>query len=885
MSKKEYYDIENQEWLESLEYLIQNEEPDRVREILALLQNKAHKEGIVFRCPGNTPYINSISPRKESPFPGSQEIERRIKSLVRWNAMAMVVRANLESEGIGGHISTYASSAALLEVGFNHFFKGGDKDEPADIIYFQGHASPGIYARSFLEGRLNETQLHNFRQELRKEGGLPSYPHPRLMPDYWQFPTVSMGLGPLMAIYQARFNMYLEDRGLKEKTNQKVWAFLGDGEMDEPESLGAITVASREKLDNLIFVVNCNLQRLDGPVRGTGKIIQELEATFKGAKWKVIKVIWGSDWDPLIAQDESGELLKAMEETPDGQFQKYVVSSGDYIRKDFFGRSEKLLKMVENYSDEQLEKLNRGGHDPKKIYNAYKQAVNYKGAPVVILAQTIKGYGLGEAGEGRNITHQQKKLNEQELLHFRSRFGIPLSDEEAKKAPFFRPDENSEEMQYLKKKREELGGYLPKRNSKADPIDLPDDKVYKELLEGSGERELATTMSIVQLMSKIMADKKVGKLVVPIVPDESRTFGMDALFRKFGIYSHVDQNYEPVDKDSLLYYKEATDGAILEEGITEAGCMSSFIAAGTSYSTHKKNMIPMFIYYSMFGFQRIGDLIWAAADMRTRGFLIGGTAGRTTLAGEGLQHQDGHSHLIAMSVPGVKAYDPAFAYEVAVIVKDGMQKMFVDQQDLMYYITVINEKYKMPKMPDGVEEGILKGMYKFRKSEKKKGEKVHLFGSGAILNEALRAAEMLEKDYNVVVDVWSVTSYKELYENARETDRWNRLNPDKENRKTYIEECLDGDEGLCLAAHDYMKAIPMTVCRWFPGVLTVLGTDGFGRSDNRRALRDYFEVDDRQIAYATVHSLYSQGRLDKKDVMKAHKDFKINSDKPNSTEI
>jgi len=705
------------------------------------------------------------------------------------------------------------------------------------------------------------------------------------MPDYWQFPTVSMGLGPLMAIYQARFNMYLEDRGLKEKTNQKIWAFLGDGEMDEPESLGAITVASREKLDNLIFVVNCNLQRLDGPVRGTGKIIQELEAAFKGAKWKVIKVIWGSDWDPLIAKDDSGELLKAMEETPDGQFQKYVVSSGDYIRKDFFGRSEKLLKLVENYSDEQLEKLNRGGHDPKKIYNAYNQAVNYKGAPVVILAQTIKGYGLGEAGEGRNITHQQKKLNEQELLHFRSRFGIPLSDEQAKKAPFFRPDEDSEEIQYLKKKRKELGGYLPKRNHKADSIDLPDDKVYKELLESSGEREVATTMSIVQLMSKIMADKKMGKLVVPIVPDESRTFGMDALFRKFGIYSHVDQNYEPVDKDSLLYYKEATDGAILEEGITEAGCMSSFIAAGTSYSTHQKNMIPMFIYYSMFGFQRIGDLIWAASDMRTRGFLIGGTAGRTTLAGEGLQHQDGHSHLIAMSVPGVKAYDPAFAYEVAVIVKDGLQKMFVDQQDLMYYITVINEKYKMPKMPDGVEEGILKGMYKFRKSEKKKGEKVHLFGSGAILNEALRAAEMLEKDFNVVADVWSVTSYKELYENARETDRWNRLNPDKKNRKTYIEECLDGDEGLCLAAHDYMKAIPMTICRWFPGVLTVLGTDGFGRSDNRRALRDYFEVDDKHIAYAAVHSLYSQGLLDKKDVTKAHKDFKINSDKPNSTEI
>jgi pyruvate dehydrogenase E1 component len=887
MSKKEkeYYDVENQEWLDSLNYLIQNEEPQRVRDILALLQNRAHKEGIVFRCPGNTPYINSISPRKEVPYPGSREIERRIKSLIRWNAMAMVVRANLESEGIGGHISTYASSATLLEVAFNHFFRGGESGEPADIIYFQGHASPGIYARSFLEGRLSERDLHNFRQELRKDGGLTSYPHPRLMPDYWRFPTVSMGLGPLMAIYQARFNKYLEDRGLKEKTNQKIWAFMGDGEMDEPESLGAITVASREKLDNLIFVVNCNLQRLDGPVRGNGKIIQELEAAFKGARWKVFKVIWGSDWDPLIAQDDSGDLLKVMEETPDGQFQKYVVSSGEYIRKDFFGRSEKLLKLVENYSDEQLEKLNRGGHDPRKVYNAYNAAINYTGGPVVILAQTIKGYGLGEAGEGRNITHQQKKLNEDELMSFRSRFGISLSDEEARKAPFFRPDENSEEIQYLLKRRKELGGFLPKRNKEAPPITLPDDKIYIELIEGSGDRELATTMSMVNLMAKMMADKNMGKLVVPIVPDESRTFGMDALFRKFGIYSHVGQNYEPVDKDSLLYYKEATDGAILEEGITEAGCMSSFIAAGTSYSTHKINMIPMFIYYSMFGFQRIGDLVWAAADARTRGFMIGGTSGRTTLAGEGLQHQDGHSHLIAMSVPSVKAYDPAFAYELAVIVKDGMKRMFVDQEDLIYYITVLNEKYKMPAMPKGVEDGILKGMYRFKKSSKKKGEKVHLFGSGAILNENIRAAEALEKDYDLSVDVWSVTSYKELYENANETERWNRLNPEKPPRKNYIQECMEGEEGLCLAAHDYMKAIPLTVCKWFPGNLTALGTDGFGRSDNRRALRDYFEVDDRHIAYAAIHSLFSQGKLDKKVVLKAKKDFNINSNKPNPTDI
>jgi len=885
MNKKDYHQIENQEWLDSLEYVIQNNDPERVSEILSLLQTKAHKAGIPFRCPGNTPYINTIPAEKESPYPGSTEIERRIKSIIRWNAMAMVVRANLESEGIGGHISTYASLATLLEVGFNHFFRGGDSDTPPDLIYFQGHGSPGVYARSFVEGRLSEKDLHNFRRELDKKGGLPSYPHPRLMSDYWKFPTVSMGLGPLMAIYQARFHKYLEDRGLKEKNGEKIWAFIGDGEMDEPEALGAITVASREKLNNLIFVVNCNLQRLDGPVRGTGKIIQELEAAFKGARWEVIKVIWGKDWDPLIAQDDTGELVKAMDEIPDGQVQRYTTESGDYIRKNFFGKSEKLLKMVENYSDEQLEKLNRGGHDPQKVFNAYKAAVSHDEGPVVILAQTIKGYGLGEAGEGRNITHQQKKLNEQELLHFRSRFGIPLSDEEAKKAPFFKPPEESEEMQYLKKRREELGGYLPRRNSEAKPVTLPENNIYDELLEGSGDREVATTMSVVGLMGKLMGDKNIGKRIVPIVPDESRTFGMDALFRKFGIYSHFGQNYEPVDKESLLYYREATDGAILEEGITEAGCISSFIAAGTSYSVHKINMFPMFIFYSMFGFQRIGDLIWAAADARTRGFLIGGTSGRTTLPGEGLQHQDGQSHLFAMSIPSVKAYDPAYAYELAVIVREGIKKMFVEQEDLIYYITVLNEKYKMPKMPEGVEDGILKGMYRLKKSRKRKGEKVHLFGSGAILNESLKAAEMLEKDYGVIVDVWSVTSYKELYDNARETDRWNRLNPEKKARKTYIEECMEGEEGLCLAAHDYVKAIPMTVCRWFPGILTVLGTDGFGRSDNRKELRNYFEIDDRHIAWAALYSLYTEGKIDKNTLIKAKKDFKIDHNKPNPTEI
>ncbi|MCF8350493.1 MAG: pyruvate dehydrogenase (acetyl-transferring), homodimeric type, partial [Bacteroidales bacterium] len=645
------------------------------------------------------------------------------------------------------------------------------------------------------------------------------------------------------------------------------------------------TVASREELDNLIFVINCNLQRLDGPVRGNGKVIQELEAAYKGAGWNVIKVIWGDDWDPLLQKDKDGHLVRIMEETPDGQYQKYVASSGDYIRNDFFGKSKQTKKLVENYSDEQLEKLRRGGHDPQKVFNAYKKAMQSNGKPTVILAKTIKGYGLGEAGEGRNITHQQKKLNEKELLYFRDRFGIPLSDEDAMKAPFYKPPDDSEEIKYLKKRREEMGGYLPKRREIADPLEAPDDKVYKELLEGSGDRDFATTMAIVSLLGKLLGDKKVGKHIVPIVPDESRTFGMDALFRKVGIYSHTGQNYEPVDKDSLLYYKEATDGAILEEGITEAGCMSSFIAAGTSYSSHSVGMIPFFIFYSMFGFQRVGDLIWAAADARARGFLVGGTSGRTTLAGEGLQHTDGHSHLNAMAIPHLKAYDPAYAYEVAVIIKEGIRRMFVEQEDLMYYITVLNEKYKMPKMPGNVEDGILKGMYRYRKSRKRSGEKVHLMGSGAILNEALRAAEILEKDYGLIADVWSVTSYKELYDNARETERWNRMHSDKEAKKTYIEECFENDEARCIAAHDYVKAIPMTVCRWFPGILTVLGTDGFGRSDNRRAMRDHFEVDDRHIAFAALHSLYLDGKVQKKTINKAVKELKIDKNKENPTEI
>ncbi|MBR9997635.1 MAG: pyruvate dehydrogenase (acetyl-transferring), homodimeric type, partial [Cyclobacteriaceae bacterium] len=802
--------------------------------------------------------------------------------IVRWNAMAMVVRANRESEGIGGHISTYASAATLFEVGFNHFFKGPGKDGLADMVYFQGHASPGVYARSFLEGRLEEKDLKNFRQELREGGGLPSYPHPRLMPAYWQFPTVSMGLSPIMAIYQARFNRYLEDNGLIERSGRKVWAFLGDGEMDEPESLGAINLASRENLDNLVFVINCNLQRLDGPVRGNGQIIQELETAFKGARWNVIKVIWGSDWDSLIEKDSDGILVGRLNELVDGQYQKYAVSDGSYIRKDLFGVDDRLLKMVENYSDEQLKKMRRGGHDPKKVYNAYQRAVNHQGSPSVILAQTIKGYGLGEAGEGRNVTHQQKKLNEQELKEFRNRFGIPISDEEIEKAPFYRPDGDAEEIKYLKKQRDRLGGYLPVRDQKRSrPVKLADDKIWDEFFKGSGDREVATTMVIVQLLSKLLNDKHVGKLVVPIVPDESRTFGMDALFRKVGIYSHVGQLYEPVDRESLLYYKEARDGAILEEGISEAGCMSSFIAAGTAGVSHGVNTIPFFIFYSMFGFQRVGDLIWAAADMRAKGFLIGGTSGRTTLPGEGLQHADGHSHLLALKVPTIKAYDPAFAYEVAVIIRDGLKRMYMNDEDLMYYITVMNEKYIMPELPENVEEGILKGIYRVRKTGKKQtGNKVHLLGSGAILLESIRAAEILEDRFDVPADVWSVTSYKELYYDAIDTER-NNIRKNK-SEKNYLQQCFSGEKGdVFVSASDYVKALPLTIGKYIPGDFYVLGTDGFGRSDNRKALRDFFEVDAENIAFTAIAGLVKNKKLDKKELDKASREFKINSDKKN----
>lgn len=878
---KKTEELETSEWLYSLDYVLQNSGPERVVELLQQLQIRAHKSGVHVPFSANTPYINTISKEKQPPFPGDREIERRIKSLIRWLAMAMVVKANKQEGSVGGHISTYASAATLYEIGFNHFFRGRGDGYDGDQIYFQGHASPGIYARAYLEGRITKEQLINFRRDLKPEGGLTSYPHPFLMPNFWEFPTVSMGLGPLMAIYQARFNRYLEDRGLK-KTGGHVWAFLGDGETDEPETLGAITLASREKLDNLIFVINCNLQRLDGPVRGNGKIIQELEAIFRGAGWHVIKVIWGEDWESLLDKDVDGKLVKRMGEVVDGEYQKYSVEGGAYIRKNFFGKDPDLLKMVEKMTDEQLFKMKRGGHDPEKVYAAYKEAVDYTGKPTVILAKTIKGYGLGEAGEGKNVTHQQKKLNEEEMREFRSRFGIPIADDDILSDPFYKPDEDSHEIKYLKERRKQLGGYVPSRRTDIRPIKAPPESLFEEFYKGTEGREVSTTMVFVRILAKLLKDKELGKLVVPIVPDEARTFGMEALFRQVGIYSHAGQLYEPVDKDSLLYYKEAKDGQILEEGINEAGSMSSFIAAGTAYLSHGINMIPFFIYYSMFGLQRVGDLVWAAGDIGARGFMLGGTAGRTTLNGEGLQHQDGHSHLLAYPVPNLVTYDPAFAYELAVIIREGIKRMYEDQENVFYYITLMNENYAMPEMPKGAKEGILKGMYKFKASDKKSAKlKAQLFGSGTILNEVIKAAKILEDDYRVACDVWSVTSYKELRRDALEVERWNFLNPTSKPKATYIEKMLAKEDGVLVATSDYVKALPDSVSKWFPSRLYSLGTDGFGRSETREVLRDFFEVDAKHIVFATLTALFKEEKIKDKDLDKAAKELGINPNKRN----
>jgi pyruvate dehydrogenase E1 component len=874
--------VETQEWLESLAEVLNRAGPARVSQLISSLDKYAYNLGVRLPYTRITPYVNTIPIDQQPVYPGNRDIERRLKSYIRWNAMAMVVRANRHSDGIGGHISTYASAATLIEVGFNHFFRSPDGDFSGDQVFFQGHASPGIYARAFLENRLSEIHMNNFRRELHPEGGLSSYPHPWLMPNFWQFPTVSMGLGPITAIYQARFNEYLKDRGLKDTQNCKVWCFVGDGETDEPETLGAINLASREQLENLIFVINCNLQRLDGPVRGNSRVVDELEAAFRGAGWNVIKVLWGSEWDALLARDKTGMLVERLGELIDGEQQKLSVESGAYIRSEFFGKYPELLKMVEHLSDEELKKLRRGGHDPQKVYAAYKAAVENTGSPTVVLAHTVKGYGLGEAGEGRNITHQQKKMNEEELGVFRTRFGIPISDVDVADAPFYKPPEDSVDMKYLHEQRRKLGGYMPERRTTAPTLEAVDPKVFEEFHAGTKDREVSTTMAIVRILSRLIKEKPLGKHIVPIVPDEARTFGMEAMFRQCGIYSHVGQLYEPVDASSLLYYKEARDGQILEEGITEAGSMSSFIAAGTAYSTHGINMIPFFLFYSMFGMQRIGDLVWLAGDIRTKGFLIGATAGRTTLNGEGLQHEDGHSHLLAYPLPNLLAYDPAYAYEAAVIVEEGIRRMYVEQEDIFYYITAYNENYRQPPMPKGVKEGIIQGIYLLKRSDMQDtGLCANLMGSGPILNYVIEAARVLEENYGVAAHIYSVTSYKQLYMDQQETCRTNLLHPGQEPQLPCLRKVLKDTRGVYVAASDYVRALPDLISASIPGRFMTLGTDGFGRSDSREALRDFFEVDGRYIVLAALYGLALDEQIPMDTVSKAIKDLSINPDKLN----
>jgi len=861
-------EAEIREWLESLDYVLKHRPEEEASDILERLLDRAQGKGVSLPSCMNTPYVNTIPLERQPPYPGNLALERRIENVVRWNAMDMVVRANKNFEGIGGHLSTYASAATLFEVGFNHFFRAPVGKFSGDFVYFQGHASPGVYSRAFLEGRLTEEDLLYFRREALHKG-LSSYPHPRLMRDFWQFSTVSMGLAPILSIYHARFNRYLEDRGLKEKDDARVWALIGDGECDEPEALGAITVAERERLDNLIFVINCNLQRLDGPVRGNGKIIQELEAIFRGAGWNVIKVIWGGDWDPLLSADRDGLLARRMEETVDGEYQKYSVEDGAYFRERFFGVDRRLLEMVKHLSDDQLHALKRGGHDIVKVYAAYKAAVEYRGGPSVVLAKTIKGYGLGEAGEGKNVTHQEKKLNEAEMKEFRTRFDIPIRDEDIAASPFYKPPADSDEMRYLRERREKLGGFLPQRRVRAPRLTPPDEGIFEEFYKGSGDLKATTTMAYIRMLSALMSDPRIGKLIVPIIPDEARTFGLDSLFRKFGIYSHAGQKYEPVDIKNIMYYREAADGQILEEGITEAGSVSSFIAAGTAYATQGINTIPFYSYYSMFGYQRVGDLIWAAADMCARGFLIGGTSGRTTLPGEGLQHQDGHSHLLFTAVPTCVAYEPAFAYELALIILEGIRRMYQGQENVFYYVNVTNEAYAMPPMPDGVREGVLKGIYKFRPAGKKREAHANLLGSGAMLNQALAAQDILEKKFGVSADVWNVTSYSELRREALTVERWNMLNPARDPKIPYLSRCLDGAKGPFVAVTDFMKAMPDSVSKWLPGTLVSLGTDGFGRSDTRENLRRFFEVDAAHVAFAALGGLLREGAIKKDTIEKA----------------
>lgn len=868
---------ETQEWIESIEDALEEHGYERTRFLLETLIDYAQSKGARLPFNTSTPFVNTILPSQQPEYPGNREIERKIKSIVRWNAMAMVTRANKETPGIGGHISTYASAATIYEVAFNHFLRGPDSASGQDMVFFQGHASPGMYARSFLEGRFSEQNLKNFRRELAPEGGLSSYPHPHLMPEFWQFATVSMGLGPLMAIYQARFMRYMIDRGFMEDTGRKVFAFLGDGEMDEPESKGALTLASRENLDNLIFVVNCNLQRLDGPVRGNSKIIQELEAAFRGAGWNVIKCIWGSDWDSLFENDINGSLLNRCEEIVDGDLLKYIVEGGGYMRKHFFGKNPDLLNLVNKLTDKQIEDMKAGGHDPIKMYAAYKEAFNHKGSPTVILARTIKGYGLGEAGEARNITHNQKKLDEKDLIYFRDRFSVPISDEEAKKAAFQSFSKNSEEYKYLVNQRKKLGGFLPSRSNAPEKLKVPDVSIFSELLNGTGDRKVSTTMSFIRLLSILTKDKDIGKNIVPIVPDEARTFGMDPLFRQLGIYSHTGQLYDPVDSDQFLYYKEEKNGQILEEGINEAGAISSFIAAGMSYSNHGIHMVPFYIYYSMFGFQRVWDFIWAAGDMRARGFLLGGTAGRTTLNGEGLQHQDGHSHLAAAATPNIKAYDLAYAYEIAIIVQEGMKEMVEENKDVVYYLTLENENYIHPKKPKGVSKDLIKGLYKIRST---KTPKVRLLGSGPLMGETLAAADLLEKDWGIEPGIWNVTSFSELRRDAEEVDRWNLTHPNEPLRRSHLQKSLSKNQVPTVAVSDYVKMVSEQIGPYVPGPYYTLGTDGFGRSETREELRKFFEVDRHYIVLTAIRALVLNGDLSTDYIDRVLKKYKLDPEKP-----
>ncbi len=860
--------IETKRCLEALHYILKYQGPEKTAETLTEIARDLAQKGVPTNIPLTTPYINTIPADQEPDYPGNIDIEKRIENINRWNALAMVVKANREHDGLGGHMSTYASSAILYEVGFNHFFKGNFDERLADQIFFQGHGSPGNYARSFLEGRLTELHLHNFRQELAQGGGLSSYPHPYLMPTYWQFPTVSMGLGPMMAIYQARFNRYLQARGFITH-DPKVWCFIGDGETDEPETLGALSFAAREGLDNLIFVVNCNLQRLDGPVRGNGSIIQDLEGVFRGAGWNVIKVIWGSDWDNLLNSPVREKLIQRMSEAVDGEYQKYVVEPGSYFRKHFFGKYPELYDAVNHYTDQQLHSLQRGGHDHKKVYAAYHRAIHHKGQPTVVLAKTVKGYGLGEAGEGKNISHQQKKLNEKELREFKIRFQIPIDDDAIAGTPFYTPPADSPEIKYLQKHRAKLGGYLPERKAQFTPLQTPSIAFFDEFLKDSGDHEISTTMAFVRMLSKLLKDPNLAKQIVPIIPDEGRTFGMEALFRQIGIYSPKGQLYEPVDSESLLYYKETKDGQLLEEGINETGSMSSFICAGTSYATHGIPMIPFYIYYSMFGFQRIGDLMWLAGDMKAKGFLLGGTAGRTTLNGEGLQHQDGHSHLLASTIPNLLTYDISFRYEIAIILQDGLKRMYQDQEEIFYYLTLGNENYTMPAMPKGAEEGIIKGLYQFNTSDETHPLKANLIGSGSITREVLKAQDILNNEYQVQTTVWIATNYKQLRSDALKAKRWNMLHPTQTPKQSYVEQILKDQEGVFVAASDNMKIISDQIAPWVPGGLLSLGTDGFGRSETRENLRRFFEVDAATIVVATLYELSQKQQLDPKVVQDA----------------